>query len=389
MTCQSNNTTLTEVTEIILEEGISGMAKAMEILLNEAMRVERSRHLKANAYERTDERQGYANGFKDKGIKSRIGELKLKVPQVRDGSFYPSVLEKGMRSERALKLALAEMYVQGVSTRKVKAIVEELCGCEISSTEVSRCNQLLDEELEKWRTRVLGLYKYLYLDARYEKVRRDGHVLDAAVLTAIGVTAEGKREILGVSVNLSEQEAHWRMFLEDLQKRGLHGLELIISDAHSGLKAAKQAVFPSVPWQRCQFHLQQNAQAHVPKKSMKEEVAFDIRSIFNAPNLEEAKRLLDLTTKKYDKSAADLSKWMEENLPEGLTVFNFPKAHWRKIRTNNVVERINREIARRTKVAGIFPNKASCERLITAILMETHEEWQVGVTYLSFEKNSS
>jgi len=289
MTCQNNNTILSEVTELILEEGIAGMPKAMVILLNEAMRVERSRHLRADAYERTEERQGYANGFKDKSVISRIGELKLKVPQVRDSTFYPSVLEKGMRSERALKLALAEMYVQGVSTRKVKAIVEELCGCEISSTEVSRCSKLLDEELERWRTRPLGFYKYLYLDARYEKVRCDGHVVDAAVLIAIGVSAEGKRDIVSVSVSLSEREIHWRNFLEDLQKRGLSGLELIISDAHSGLKAAKQAVFPSVPWQRCQFHLQQNAQGYVPKRAMKEEVAFDIRAIFDAPNLEEAK----------------------------------------------------------------------------------------------------
>lgn len=382
MTCQTNNIALTDITEILLSEGISGIGKALEVLLNEAMIVERSRHLQANAYERTEKRLGYANGFKDKAIASRVGELAVKVPQVRDGNFYPSILEKGMRSERALKLALAEMYVQGVSTRKVKAVVEELCGCEVSSSEVSRCSKLLDEELENWRNRKLGSYPYVFLDARYEKVRQGGQVLEAAILIALGIDEQGKREILGVSVKLSEHEAHWRTFLEKLQTRGLHGLKLLISDAHTGLKAAKQAVFPSVAWQRCQFHLQQNAQSYVPKKSMKLEVAFDIRTIFNSPDLTEAKRMQNLIIKKYEKTAPDLSKWMEENLFEGFTVFSFPRDHWRRLRTNNVLERTNREIARRTKIASIFPNEASCERLVTAVLMEMSEEWQTGAVYL-------
>ena len=386
MTCQKNNTVLNEVMEIVLSEGLSGMAKAVELLLNEAMVVERSRHLQAEAYERTPQRQGYANGFKDKTIKSRMGELSLHVPQVRDSGFYPTSLEKGMRSERALKLALAEMYVQGVSTRKVQRIVEELCGCEVSSTEVSRCSKLLDEELTKWRSRPLGSYPFVFLDARYEKVRQGGHVLDAAILVAIGINQQGKREILGVSVKLSECEAHWRCFLESLQARGLCGIELIISDAHSGLKAAKKAVFPSIPWQRCQFHLQQNAQSYVPKKAMKSEVAFDIRTIFNAPNLDEAKRLQNLIVEKYKKIAPELVIWIEENLSEGFTVFNFPREYCRRIRTSNVLERVNREIARRTRVASIFPNEASCERLITAILMEISEEWLARQVYLTIEQ---
>ena len=294
MTCPGNDNVLSEISEILFNEGMGGLNSAITILINQAMQIERTKHLKANPYERSAERQGYANGFKDKDLKTRIGLLPLKIPQVRDGDFYPSFLEKGLRSERALMLSMAEMYVNGVSTRKVQNIMEQLCGFNVSSSEVSRAGKLLDEELSKWRERPLGKYKYLFLDARYEKIRYEGRVIDCATLVAIAIGENGKREILGTSVKLSEQEVHWREFLQNLQARGLHGIELITSDAHSGLKAAKKAVFPSVPWQRCQFHLQQNAQSYIPKKSMKEQVAFDVKSVFNTPNQIEAERLLKL-----------------------------------------------------------------------------------------------
>ncbi len=385
MTCRENNNTLSEITEILSNEGMDGLNTAISILVNEAMQIERSRHLKAEPYERSNDRQDYANGFKDKKLKTRVGALDLKIPQVRSSNFYPSFLEKGLRSERALTLSMAEMYVNGVSTRKVQNIMEQLCGFNVSSSDVSRAAKLLDDELGNWRKRPLGVYKYLFLDARYEKIRYEGRVIDCAILIAIGIGEDGKRDILGVSAKLSEQEVHWRDFLQDLQSRGLHGIELIISDAHSGLKAAKKAIFPSVSWQRCQFHLQQNAQSYVPKKSLKKQVAFDIRSIFNAPNIDEAERLLKLMSQKYEKDAPKLSEWMVDNLPEGFTVFTFPTNHWRKIRTSNLVERLNREIKRRTRVVGIFPNVASCERLISAVLLETSEEWQTtSDTYLSF-----
>jgi transposase-like protein len=315
-------------------------------------------------------------------MKTRIGELNLKVPQVRDSSFYPSAIERGMRSERALKLAVAEMYVQGVATRKVKAITEELCGFEVSSSDVSRAAKLLDEELRLWRERPLGAFEYLFLDARYEKVRRNKTVSDSAVLVAYGVSPDGKRRILGVSVAMSEQEVHWRTFLTSLVDRGLHGVKLITSDAHAGLKAAKQAVFPSVPWQRCQFHLQQNAQSYVPKKSMKAEVADDIRAVFNAPDDEEAKRLLDKVVKKYEESAPELSRWMESNVPESLTVFQFPVRHRKKIRTSNIAERVNRELKRRTRLVSIFSNVDSCLRFVSALAAEIDEEWQTGKSYI-------
>lgn len=369
--------------EAIINFGLEGLPQAMEILYNEAMKVERTRYIGANPYERTKERQDYANGYKPKQLKTRVGALDLQVPQVREGDFYPSFLGRGIRSERALKATLAEMYIKGVSTRNVSKIMEELCGFEVSSTEVSRATKLLDNEFENWRNRELGCYAYLYLDARYEKVRHTGKVVDLAVLIATGVNPLGKREILGVSVKLSEAEPHWRNFLEDLQKRGLHGVKLMISDAHSGLEAARKAVFPSIPWQRCQFHLQQNAQSYVPKKSMKKGVASDIRHVFNAISTAEAKNLLKEKVKKYEETAPDLATWMEVNIPEGLVALEFPEEHRKRIRTNNMVERLNREIKRRTRVVGIFPNEASCLRLTTAVVMELSEEWLLAKRYLS------
>ena len=308
---------------------------------------------------------------------------------MREGGFYPQALEKGLRSERALTLTLAEMYVQGVSTRKVAAITERLCGHEVSSMQVSRATAQMDAVLEAWRTRPLGQVVYLYLDARYEKVRQEGRVADAAVLVAAGVDKEGRRQLLGVSVALSEQEAHWRAFLQSLVERGLSGVQLIISDAHCGLKAARQAVFGGVPWQRCQFHLQQNASQYVPRQEMKSEVAADIRAIFNAPNRHEAEALLRKTVEKYARSAAKLANWLEDNLPEGLTVFAFPESHRRLIRTTNGLERVNRELKRRTKVVGIFPNPAACLRLVTAIAIEISDEWFTNRTYLTMQPTAN
>jgi transposase-like protein len=307
---------------------------------------------------------------------------------VREGNFYPSFLERGIRSERALKIALAEMYVQGVSTRKVTSIIEELCGFEVSSEEVSRAAKLLDEELTCWRNRPLGKFIYLILDARYEKIRHGGSVVDCAALIAYGIDEKGTRHILGVSISLSEAEVHWRRFLESLVSRGLYGLTCITSDAHSGLKAALKSVFPGIRWQRCQFHLQQNAQAYVPKQKLKKEVAEDIRGIFNARNEEEAKRLLGLTIDKYAKSAPALSAWMGENISEGLSIFNLPFSHRRRLRTSNMAERVNKEIRRRTRVATLFPNVESCERLISAILVEISEEWETGKIYLTVENEA-
>jgi len=384
MTQPKENTTIEAVLEIINEAGLEGLGEAVSILINEAMKAERSNVLQAQPWERSSTRQGHANGFKNKVLSTRLGKLDLKVPQVRGGvDFYPSALEKGIRSEKALKLAMAEMYVQGVSTRKVTSVLEKLCGLEISSSQVSQASKMLDQELVRWRSKELTNTPYIQLDARYEKVRQDGVVVSSAVLIATGVLENGQRTVLGTSVSLSEAEIHWRNFLLDLKRRGLHGVQLITSDDHSGLKAALKTVFPSVPWQRCQVHLQRNAVSYVPKVAMRQEVARDIRNIFNAPDLNEAERLLDMAVTKYEKTASKLSRWMETNIPEGLTVFLLEHEHHRKkLRSTNMVERLNREIKRRTRVATIFPNEESLLRLVSAILVETTEEWETGRKYI-------
>lgn len=375
------------VMEILIEQGFGGMDQAMAILINEAMKIERASALQATAYERTPDRQGHANGYKPKQVKSRLGNLSLQVPQVRGGiEFYPSALEKGERSERALKLAMAEMYIKGVTTRKVSGVLQKLCGLDFSSADVSRASAQLDKELGLWRNRPLGEIPYLLLDARYEKVRMNGSVVPCAVLVATGVQADGKRSVLGVEVSMSEAEIHWREFLLSLKKRGMHGVKLVTSDDHSGLKAALVSSLPGVAWQRCQVHLQRNATAYVPKVELREAVAADIRSIFNAPDREEADRLLSKTIDKYSEKAVRLASWMEENIPEGLAVFAMPEKHRRRLRTTNMVERQNREIKRRTRVSGLFPNEASLLRLVSAILMEVSEEWEsAGKAYLKMK----
>jgi len=369
--------------EMLIENGFDGMADVLRILLNEAMKIERENCLAAGAYQRTPDRKGYANGFKPKTVDTRMGRIAVDVPQVRgDVEFYPSALQKGCRSERALKVAIAEMYVKGISTRRVTSVLEKMCGLEISSTHVSRAAKILDEELDKWCNRSLGEYRYLILDAHYEKVRQNGSVRSCAVFTAIGINTDGKREILGVSVSLSEAEVHWREFLKSLLDRGLHGIRLICSDAHSGLQAAIQSLFNGLLWQRCQFHLQRNAQAYVPKKTMQKQVHDDI---FAAPNGELAQTRLKYYVQKYAKSAPELSEWMEENLPEGLTVFQLPAEHRKRMRTTNPLERLHEEINRRTRVARLFPNEASLLRLVSAIEMEISEDWVAGKRYLNMK----
>jgi len=384
---QPESNVVDTVVQLLCESGLSQMAEAVRIMLNEAMRIERSRAIEAEPYQRTERRRGYANGFKPKTLDTRLGKITFQVPQTRDMEFYPSALEKGIRSERALKLAIAEMYVQGVSTRKVTEVMQQLCGLDVSSTQVSRATQLLDEELNAWRQRPLGEIPYLVLDARYEKVRHGGSVVSCAVLIAVGITTEGHRTLLGVSVSLSEAEVHWREFLGSLQDRGLHGVKLIVSDDHAGLKTARQARFAGVPWQRCQFHLQQNAGHYVPRVEMRIDLAADLRAIFDAPDRTEADRRLEMAICKYQKTAPKLAAWLPTNVPDGLTVFALPAAHRRRLRTSNLLERLNKEIKRRTRVATLFPNEAALLRLVSAVLMEISEEWETEKIYLRMENN--
>jgi transposase-like protein len=310
------------------------------------------------------------------------------VPQVRgcDEPFRASLLESGSRIDRSLKAAIAEMHLQGVSTRRVESDMKELCGLEVSSTQVSRLTAELDTEFEKWRTRALPPIIFLILDATCIKVRLDGAVRDCAVLTAIGVCRDdGKRMVLGVSAAISEAEPHWRAFLHSLKERGIGIPDLVTPDAHEGLKAALRATLTATPWQRCQFHLQQNAQAYVPQVSMRRQVAADIRSVFDSLDRTRAEARLAEIVEKYRRTASKLAAWMESSLPEGLTIFQLPEHYRRRLRTSNGAESLNLRIKRRTRVAGLFPNEASVLRLVTAILMESSEEWETGRAYLTLQ----
>jgi transposase-like protein len=386
MTYANDFTLPKEALEEITKQGLDYLPELIRLVINAAMKAERQQYLGAAPYERSAERRDQANGFKPKSMQTRLGEIEFAIPQVRTGDFYPQALEKGLRSERALTMALAEMYVQGTSTRKVNAIVETLCGSQVSSSLVSKATAELDPLLEAWRNRALGEAAYLFLDARYEKVRVDGHGVDMAVLIAQAIEPDGKRRLLGAMIGQGEAETYWRAFLQSLVQRGLCGVRLITSDNHAGLRQACKAVLGGIAWQRCQFHLQQNAASYVPRKEMLAEVTADLRKVFNAPDLPAAEAYLKQTVQKYAQTASRLADWMEHNIPEGLTVFTFPEAHRRKLRTNNSLERLNREIGRRTNVVSIFPNPDACLRLVSALLMEWDETWQTGRLYLSMEK---
>jgi transposase-like protein len=372
---KNENTAIREAIELLTQDGFEGMQSAIELLMNEAMKLERSEALGAAPYERTDERRGYANGFKNKTVLTRLGELHLAVPQARGIVFYPQSIERGCRSERALKCAVAEMYVNGIATRRVKEVTEALCGSEISSTQVSRISTLLDEQLEQFRNRPLGCFPFVFLDARYEKVRQGGHVIDAALLIAVGVNSAGKREVLGISSKVSEAEPHWRAFLGSLKKRGLHGVELWISDDHAGLKAARKAEFPGIPWQRCQFHFAQNAQRFATKMSMRLDIGDAVRRIFAHGKIEDARAEVSRVAEEFRRVAPKFSAWLEENTEECFAVYAYDEPLRKKLRTNNGVENLNREVRRRTRLVGIFPHEASLLRLATAVLVEIHEDW--------------
>lgn len=373
-----NDRIIAELMEQLIESGPDGMASAFTTLLNLAMRLEREQHLGARAYERTPERGGYANGYKPKRLDTAAGTLTVQVPKSRGGdeNFYPQSLERGRRSTRAVMLAVAQMYIQGVSTRDVEKVMAEFGLESLSSTQVSRAAAMLDEELDAWRNRPLGQVRYLFLDARYEKMRVGGVVRDAALFSAIGVDPEGRRSVLGVSVALSEAEVHWRAFLDGLVRRGMRGVEFVTSDDHPGLGAARKAVLPGALWQRCQFHLAQNAIHHAPTLAIRKRIGVELRGVWNARDRTTAEAELDRLVKSYTDSAPKLARWLEQATPEGLTVFSLPEGHRRRMRTANPIERaIQQEIKRRTRKIRVFPNEASLERLATAILVEIDDEW--------------
>ena len=375
-----NDTEIFEMMQLLMNEGMQGFPAVMTKMYNLAMQFERELHLGAGKYERSEDRRGYANGYKPKTISTHAGKLTLQIPQVRDSEtpFYPRSLDRGSRYERALKLAVAEMYIRGVSTRKVQAVFDKLCDVNITADQVSHAMQEMDKELKAWRNRPIGEVKVLFADATYHKARIDGVVVSVATFIIVGILADGHRAILAVDAELSENEVHWRRVLSKLVERGMYGVKLIVSDSHDGLRAAREAILPGVPWQRCQMHLQQNAQMQVTKASLKGEVAEDIRAIFHASSIEEANRLLSITIEKYSKCQAKLAAWMEDNIPEGFTVFAFPALVRQFLRTNNMEENLNKQIKSRTRLIPAFPNIESLMRLVSAICVEISDDWEAG-----------
>jgi putative transposase len=374
------------ILDILASQDPERFRHLLATLMNMAMLFERDQFVGAARYAHDGGRTAYANGYKARTLKTTAGTLDLMVPQTSKPFaggkvFYPSCLERGIRSDRALMACAAELYVSGTATRKVENAFAHLGLDGLSSTQVSKANADLDPELKAWREQPLGEVPALILDAKYEKTRIGGIIVSAAVLVAIGLMPDGRRTILGVSIACGEAEVHWRHFLQSLTARGMCGVRIIVSDAHSGLKAAAAAVFPSVPWQRCQFHLAQNAQGYVPRIDMRKQVGADLRQIFHADTHADATAKLKAFCAKYAKTAPKLAQWAEANVPEGLTVLamNLPLDAQKYLRTSNSLERgVNQEIERRTRTIRVFTNEACLLRLVSAILLEIDQQWADG-----------
>src|ERR671938_863558 len=362
----------------VLREGVRVLSQAM-------LELEVAQHLGATKHERTPDRTGQRNGYRERSWDTRVGTLDLRVPRVRDGSFFPSLLEPRKRAERALVATVREAYVQGVSTRRVDELVKALGLDGISKSQVSQVCQELDAEVERFRTRRLaGTYPYLWVDATFLKVREGGRVVSMAVVIAVGVNAEGQREILGLDVGPSEDGAFWLALLRSLVARGLSGVKLVTSDAHEGLKGAIAAVLQGASWQRCRTHFMRNALAVVPK-SAQQMVAATIRTVFVQPDAAAARETWRKVADGFRPRWPRLADLLDEAEPDVLAYLAFPPEHWRQAWSNNPLERLNRELKRRTDVVGIFPNEAALIRLAGAVLAEQHDEWLVARRYFSAE----
>jgi putative transposase len=352
-------------------------------VLQQVLEAEMDETVGAAKSQRTEGRNGYRSGYYSRSLVTRVGNVELRVPQDRQGHFRTEVFERYQRSEKALVGALTEMYVQGVSTRKVKAITEELCGHEFSASTISRLNQNLDEELAKFATRRLEEeYPYLILDARYEKVREDGVIRSRAVLVALGVNWDGRRCVLAVELANRESTSSWTAFLVKIRERGLRGVEFVASDDHPGLKRAIAEVVPEAAWQRCYVHFLRNALDHLPRKA-DDDCLTELRWIYDRRNLQEARQDLAAWLKKWEERYRKLCQWVEENIEETLTFYRLPQSHHKHLKSTNMLERLNEELKRRTLVVRIFPNAESCLRLVRALAVEVHENWVEATRYLN------
>jgi transposase-like protein len=441
------------------------LAYVLEKILNLLLEKEMTDFLDAEKYERTESREGRRNGYRERELHTRVGTLKLRVPRDREGNFSTAIFEKSQRSERALILALQEMYLQGVSTRRTKKITEKLCGTEFSKDQVSRMTKELDETINNWRTRPLSeeteidagietesgteeessrskkvediqdiqdaqdvkdpqdvedvkdvkdvckeagrgssdssnpnpssnsgsssgrAYPYLMIDAIYQKVREGGRIRDRAVLLVVGVDETGHREILGTYMKASESAVSWGEVFSDLIERGLDpgSVRYIVSDKHVGMRKAIARFFPDSLWGWCQTHYQRNAKSRITGKEETKRLHQHLRDVFNSPNLKTAKARAEKLSEFYEGRYQDLAAWLEGTIEDALTVFHLPQKHRKRLRTNNCLERFNRELKRRTKVVGIFPNRDSCLRLVSALCMEKSEEWITGRRYVNEE----
>jgi putative transposase len=375
---------LAEIKAQLVAEG-EFLRPLVEMVVQQVLEAEMSEALGAGKGERTEGRLGYRSGYYVRSLVSRVGKLELRVPQDRQGRFCTQLFERYQRSEKALVAALAQMYVQGVSTRKVKAITEELCGHEFSASSISAINKRLDEELEGFmRRRLEEDYPYVILDARYEKVRLEGVIRSRAVLVAIGVDWEGRRQILGVELANRESNSSWKEFLVLLKSRGLRGVVLAVSDDHVGLRNAIAEVLPQAFWQRCYVHFLRNSLDYLPRKA-DDDCLTELRWFYERRNVEEARRDLAAWLGKWQGKYPKLCEWVEANIEETFTFYRLPKEHHKHLKSTNVLERLNQELKRRTQVVRIFPNEASCLRLIRALAVEIHEDWLETHRYLNME----
>ena len=373
-----------QIAQGILLEDPDFLREIVERVLQEMLEAEITEHIGAAPYERSVTRTGHRNGHKPRTLRTRVGTLNLLVPQDREGTFSTRLFSRYQRNEKALVLALMQMYIEGVSTRKVKEITEELCGTSFSKSLVSSLAGSLDSELEAWRMRRLeaASYPYVFVDARYEKVRVDHKVVSQGVLIVSAVRDDGMREILGVEVADTESEATYHDLFRSLKRRGLSGVQLVISDDHEGLKAAIARHFQGASHQRCQVHYARNLLGMVGYARRKE-LGADLRAIFAAPSRKQALTIASSVAERWrQKGNEKVAEHIEEHIEECLSCLAFPESHRRRIRTTNGLERLNQEIKRRTRVVRIFPNEKSCLRLVTALAVEQSEEWITGRRYL-------
>ena len=369
----------------VLAESADPIREVVEATLQQILECEMDELLQARRNERSEERTGYRSGSYERSFITRVGKLELRVPQDRAGRFRTELFERYQRSEKALFAALTEMYVQGVSTRKVKAITEELCGHAFSASSISEITKQLDEQLEAFSTRRLEEdYPYLIVDARYERIRIGGAIRSQAVPIAIGINWDGRRCILGVELADRESRNSWREFLLSLRERGLRGVELVVSDDHAGLRAAVREVMPEAPWQRCYVHFLRNALDHLPRRR-DDDCLRELRWLYDRRDLGEARRDLAAWLAKWQSRYAKLCDWVETNIEETLTFYRLPAQHHKHLKSTNMIERLNEEIKRRTHVVRIFPNEPSCLRLIRALAVEMHENWIEATRYLNMD----